>query len=215
MNIALNKGFLYDWVGTNEWLFKAINSLDGDPTYNALMEFLTGVGEHSNFIYYFIAIAVYAILDFVVRKINGNGGAGKSLVVWIGVLSVFASSYAVDGLAVKKLKDEFAYPRPYVVIAPEDITVLGHKKADDDHHSFPSGHASFITVFICSLWPALLGKMPLYGALLIFAVCWSRIAMGMHFPADVIAGFLIALMVVLAVRYVLYTLFAKLFKWKC
>ena len=213
--ITVDKKLVYDWVGGNEWLFKTINSLDGDPTYNSLMVFLTNLAEHTNFPFFAVAIIGYALLDFTFRKMTKRGGAKHSLVVWIGILSVFAVSFAVDGLAVKLLKDYFSYPRPYVVFGPQDIHMLADAKMGDDHHSFPSGHASFVTVFVASIWPILAGKGPLIGVFLIFAVCWSRIAMGMHFPSDVIGGTLISFVIVLMVRFFLYSLFSKLFKWKC
>lgn len=211
MNI--DKGFIYGWGGANETIFRWINALSGEPTYDSLMVFLSNVGDHHNFPYYFIALAVYAGIDFIVRKINKRGGAANSLTVWIGVLSVFACAYAVDGMIVKLLKEYFSFPRPYIAL--DHVHVLGSGKENDDYHSFPSGHASFITVLVCSLWPVLSGRVPQIGALLIFAVCWSRIAMGMHFPADVLAGFLISAILVTVLRAVIYTIYARLLRWKC
>jgi membrane-associated phospholipid phosphatase len=212
---GLDKKLAYDWMGSNEWLFKQINALDGNATYNSFMVFISSLAEHTNFPYYIGAMAVFCVLQFILRKLRKRAGAGQSLIAWIGVLSVFAASYAVDGLIVKTLKDEFAYPRPYVALDSKDVHVLGETKTGESRHSFPSGHASFATVLVGSVWPMLAGKGPFIGVGLVFLVCWSRIAAGVHFPADVIAGALIGFAVVLVVRFIIYTLYAKIFKWKC
>jgi undecaprenyl-diphosphatase len=215
MKLSFDKKFVYDWVGANGWLFKEINALDGNPTYNSLMIFLSSLADHSNFPYFAVAIISYAVLDFLFRKLIKKGGAKHSLIAWIGLLCVFGVSYLVDGEIIRMLKEYFSYPRPYVAYGPQDVHVLGTIKEGDGYHGFPSGHAAFITVLVGSLWPILDGKGPQIVLALVFAVCWSRIAMGMHFPADVIGGALIAFAVVLVVRFFIYSLFAKLFKWKC
>ena len=215
MSFGLEKELLYDWVGGNEAIFKAVNALDGKPTYDSLMVFLSQMANHTNFPYYFIIFLVYACLSFVTRKVTGHVGGKASFVIWMGVLAVFAASYAADGLAVKTIKNYYDYPRPYVALGPQDVHMLEQAKAGDDFHSFPSGHASFITVTVASLWPVLSATGAVAGVALIFAVCWSRMAAGMHFPADVLGGVLISFIVVLIVRLILYPIFAKLFKWKC
>jgi len=67
---------------------------------------------------------------------------------------------------------------------------LGHQwLAHKPTASFPSSHASVAFAFGCALWSAMphrLGRwLPLGLALL---VSWSRVALGLHFPLDVVAG---------------------------
>lgn len=215
MKFSFEKKFVYDWVGGNEWLFKAINSLNGNPTYDSFMVFISHLGEHTNFPYYATAFIAFALLDFVFKKIGKKAGAFQSLKSWIAVLCVFTACTIIDDYIVKSLKEYFAYPRPYVALGPQDVHTLGEIQAGNGNRAFPSGHAAFITVVIGSLWPMLSGKGPWIGFGLVFLVCWSRIAMGVHFPSDVIAGALLSFILVLMVRFVIYSLFAKLLKWKC
>ncbi len=60
-----------------------------------------------------------------------------------------------------------------------------------DQHSFPSGHA----VRIGGLLVVLSGLLPLWGAagLIVWGllVCLSRVALGLHYAGDVVAGLLI------------------------
>jgi undecaprenyl-diphosphatase len=60
-----------------------------------------------------------------------------------------------------------------------------------DQHSFPSGHA----VRIGGLWVALAGLLPLWGMALLLlwglSVGLYRVALGLHYASDVVAGWLI------------------------
>jgi undecaprenyl-diphosphatase len=60
-----------------------------------------------------------------------------------------------------------------------------------DQHSFPSGHA----VRTGGLWVVLAGLLPLWGMalFLLWGLCvgLSRVALGLHYASDVVAGWLI------------------------
>jgi len=57
--------------------------------------------------------------------------------------------------------------------------------------SFPSDHAlaAFLIFFM-----ALIFELPFLGVLLVFAlwICWGRIYCGVHYPLDIVGGFLMA-----------------------
>jgi signal peptidase II len=65
------------------------------------------------------------------------------------------------------------------------VSVIGNIER---HYSLPSGHSTYTALVIGALWP-LMGRRGRIGLVLYAAlVGWSRIAAGMHFPADVLAG---------------------------
>jgi signal peptidase II len=87
-------------------------------------------------------------------------------------------------LVATALKLWFDFPRPPAVLG-DMVRVIGDKEL---HYSLPSGHATYAALVVGALWP-LMGRrgrisLMLYATL----VGWSRIAAGMHFPADVLAG---------------------------
>jgi signal peptidase II len=205
---------LYDWDGGNEWLFSHINALKGN-IYDASMILLSRTADHHNFPYYMCGLALIGLLGYFSRKMIHKGGTPQYIAAWFGVLIVLTVSYGADGLIVKSLKDHFAYPRPYTIV--HNVRLLDHVRDDkeDEHHSFPSGHVSFATVMLVGLWPVLSTGVGFLGLLWLVGVCWSRMALGMHFPADIVAAFLISFFLVLILRAIIYTLMYKIFRIRC
>jgi undecaprenyl-diphosphatase len=104
----------------------------------------------------------------------------------------FALTIGVNTLVVYALKSAIARPRPWLVMA--DIRPLVFAGPSD--FSFPSGHAAgafcYATFVTVVLMKTRRGAMPLIvSAILLFlaaGVALSRVALGVHFPADITAG---------------------------
>jgi len=91
-------------------------------------------------------------------------------------------AFGIDLPLYKLIKQTTRRRRPFVFF--EDVQ---HRILPPDHFSFPSGHtaSAFIMASLWSLaFPVL--TVPLYAWAL--AVGLSRIALGVHFPSDVLAG---------------------------
>jgi len=211
----LSKYTLYDWQGLNVSVFKHINHLYSSPAYDSLMLFLAHTFDVKNFPYFLAGLGAYALLAIVIRRLRRDQNTGFYLASWIGVLTVLVVGYLAMGLTVKTIKSEFSYPRPYVVLGADEVHVIeGAKEPGKDNMSFPSGHAAFATLLVAALWPILSADLELIGAGMVFMVCWSRMAAGVHFPADVIGGVLVALLVVEIVRYFVYSVLRSLFSMR-
>jgi membrane-associated phospholipid phosphatase len=209
MTFSLDKQCLYDWFGANEQIFKTINSIQGN-SYDMVMILLSRIADAHKFPYYFGALAAWAFITHIIRKINTGDGKKLSLHLWIGILAVLATGFATEAVTIKMMKEHFSYPRPYAVFEVKDIHVLEYRlDPEDAHHSFPSGHALFITLMVVGLWPVLTRNLRWSGILLIAGAGWSRIALGMHFPADVAGGVALGLFITLLVRLIVYKLLRK------
>jgi membrane-associated phospholipid phosphatase len=208
------KSWLYDWKGANEWLFLKINYLHAS-WYDSLMQLITFIGDRHNFPYYLGIALVGMVLCVAVRKIQGHAGTRQYITQWVGVMLVLLAGFLVVEESVHLLKEYFAYPRPYIALGENNVTLVEHRPAGDDNHSFPSGHVAFITMMMVSLWPVLSKNFRTFGGWLIFAVAWSRMALGVHFPADVLSGYLVALCLVLMVRSFIYFVLRRLFRLNC
>lgn len=133
--------------------------------------------------------------------ITHAGGAAVSIAavtlpLWLrpwerSVTWVAAASLVISHLVVQVIKRFVGRPRPD---KPVGI-------AHPDRFSFPSGHATSslaVTLAYGVAFPHV--AVPLVGFGLL--VGWSRVALGVHYPGDVLAGQLIASATVLGVSLV-------------
>lgn len=101
--------------------------------------------------------------------------------VWGGILGALTMF-----LILRLFKGVWSLPRPLAVLPPETVHVIGpgHRRG-----SFPSGHTSTVFLLV-GIW-ALSARSRLLSVLLIvpgLLVGVSRMAVGVHWPSDVLAG---------------------------
>ncbi len=95
------------------------------------------------------------------------------------------------GAMSRGLKIWLDLPRPAAVLDASQITIIGARLTA---HSFPSGHTISAFSFVVA-WLALLGwgrALPIVALAVLVGL--SRIAVGAHWPVDVLAGGLIGLL---------------------
>lgn len=212
--LATPKELFYDWHGFNTWLFKAINGIHND-SYDAFMQFVTQIGNHRFFFPYLGTLLAYLLVSGLWKKLRRRGGVKQHFIMWFGVFLVLVIGFAANGMIINGIKDGLGYPRPYAALPSSQVVVLEEETSTNAHRSFPSGHVAFTTLMILSLWPVMSPPMRALGLFVIFLVGWSRIALGVHFPADTLGGFLITSTIVITLRVIIYKSLRKLFGINC
>jgi membrane-associated phospholipid phosphatase len=195
------KEILYDWGGANVWLFHEINDLRAG-WLDGFMQIGSWLGDHECFPLYAAALALIALIRVARRDVAHGPTIG-----WLGVLTVFCVANVLDGALVTFLKDWLDFPRPAAVLPSNTVFVIGEL---DYRHSLPSGHAAFTMTLAASLWPVLPRWARYAAGAFVGWVGLSRVSVGAHFPADVVAGFLLALGVVVLVRRTLHAALVRL-----
>lgn len=206
--LATLRELFYDWMGLNKWLFLQINHIRGE-FYDNLMLWITQLGNRHNFPYFMALLLAFAVLALLWRKLRKKAALRQYILRWITTLCVLALGFVAVAVVVGGAKHYFAFPRPFVAIPQGELNTAANEKVyqierlkspDDARASFPSGHVAIITLMVAGLWPLLSQNMRYVGAFLIFAVAWSRVSLGMHFPADTVWSFLLVLLLVKLVR---------------
>jgi membrane-associated phospholipid phosphatase len=101
--------------------------------------------------------------------------------IWSGILATLIAM-----LIVNLIKYYFNIPRPPVIIDRNVINIIGPSLTS---HSFPSGHT--VTIFTLTALLIFHFKSSISRICLIIMACLvgiSRIAVGVHWPEDVLAG---------------------------
>ncbi len=94
------------------------------------------------------------------------------------------------GAVSRGFKTAVPLPRPAAVIDAAQITIIGAKLTA---HSFPSGHTVSAFSFVVA-WAALLGWRAAPLVLVAVLAGFSRVAVGAHWPVDVLAGAMVGLL---------------------
>ena len=175
----------------NETIFRAVNGLAG---HNHILDlFFIFI---SNALGYLLIAGLVVFLAFHEDKKKG----ARDLFV---VLSAAVGAYIV----AKIIKILVPHDRPFEVL--QNINVLYTHEAGD---SFPSGHATFYMALASALffYHRKIAYAYLVGALLIGL---GRILVGVHWPLDVLAGFIIGGFVG-ATTFLVYQRYYNLFMQK-
>jgi lipid A 4'-phosphatase len=166
------------------------------PDLHALFELISRLGEAWGWLVLFGF--AFAGLHWGGELPRMRGAAGRMRALSAVPAFLFAA-VALSGVVVDLMKIGFGRVRPKLLFHGDlyGFTWLAWRP---DHWSFPSGHTATIVALATALW-WLRPRHLLFYILVAAIVAASRIVVGAHYPSDVIAGALIA---VLSVRGVVW-----------
>lgn len=168
----------------NDYLFHVLNGLAGkSEAGDTLIIFLT-----NPFAY---LVGAVLVVFFFRHKDEGEGVRDGVVILSAAVLSWFLA------LAFKEF---FSQPRPFVALG--DITPLISVSTFDGSGAFPSGHTAFFASVVGSLY-FYHRRTAYWFALVPLLIGFARVAAGVHFPIDILGGYLLGLAIGFGV-YALY-----------
>lgn len=167
-----------------------------------LFLFFYGLSHHYQFFddlviffaYYFPFIVGFAAFIFLFIHKNW----------WREIAVVFFSAFLATGLS-HILKNLFKLTRPLErLLSSQNIQTL----FPETGFAFPSGHASFFSALAIAIY---LGHKKAGAMFIVFALIigLARVIAGVHFPLDILAGYLLGCLVAMLVNNV-YCRFAKM-----
>lgn len=184
-----NTDWWYTWMGANQDIFGFIYNKGISQLY-FLFPLLQEAADYKNIHLYCIAVIVITLSQYVYRKLNNyryDAYYVRSQIAW---LLSFLFGFLLMAGTTALLKDFAAFPRPFVSI--RGVTLIYQSMAESKfYESFPSGHAAFAAFLVSIFWSRSVSSVRPFLALFFVAVCWYRVAIGAHFPADVVYGALV------------------------
>lgn len=172
-------------MGLNETLSLALNSLVGRSPLGDV-----GIAFFATYLaFVLVAIALVALY----RAHWPRDKKVKALIV--AAVSTIVARYGV----VEAIRAVYPHPRPFAALS--EIRPL----FTDTSSSFPSGHASFFFALAAVIY-CYDKKLGLWFALAALLMGIGRVAAGVHYPADILAGAVVGVVTVCVTEY-LFTLF--------
>jgi hypothetical protein len=111
-------------------------------------------------------------------------------------------TYIISGIAVQTLKITFRIPRPW--ITDSDIEPISLAKETATGYSFPSGHTQSGTALFSTL--AINSRKKVWKIIcfiIIFLIAFSRMYLGVHTIYDVLASFVLTLIISCVINWVM------------
>lgn len=168
--------------------------------------------------HYFNSVLVCGFLDWFMPIItNAKLWMPFIILAWLGMLIFGSKRYRVlalllllgagltDFVCARIIKKAVGRIRPCAVenIDGFKCRLLLHKK---NSKSFPSNHAANNAAFATVIWMYCGPKLGAIFAVIAFLVGYSRVYVGVHYPFDVVAGWLFG--------FIISYICVKLFKYK-
>lgn len=180
---------LYGWDGLNIWLFEFAQQVRS-PALDPALLMVQIFGSFWLAPYYGRVIGAQAL--HIVRCPDRHTIVGYRLENnWETVFFRYVLATVLAAGLVWVLKTTFDLPRPWELYGPG----IGQAPLPvNSEGSFPSGHTAFAAVLVGSLWPCVNDRAA--RATLVLLLVWvglSRVLIGAHFPADVVAGYMVGL----------------------
>lgn len=132
-------------------------------------------------------------------------GLGWAVLILVSVMHrgdlgarIVLTAFIVGGIVTHTIKPLLSFPRPGEVLPLDLLHFIGNPVIN--HHSMPSGHA-LAALSMGTLWVCLIRSQQLSRGLewlswiIVLMIASSRIAVGAHWPADVLVGSGLGLMV--------------------
>lgn len=154
--------------GISRWM---TDNLRGTPAFRAA-DWWTEIGRSN---WTFIAAGAATVAGLVWKRRRLAGGA-----------LLLAATVGASGILVNLLKVLFGRARPKL-IAEEGSLAFSPFSVGYDWNSFPSGHATTALAIAGTFWVLDPSRRWLWLALGL-SVAFTRVALGAHYPGDILAG---------------------------
>lgn len=194
----------YNLSGYNTTLFISMNDyLNTSALLPAILQAISHMFCISNFAIGYLAACLY----FYYKAQNSNNPAEYFASVYYELTRI-GTCYAMFGFIFAALKFSVNLPRPFCSLSPHDFKTVADTSLERCLSSFPSAHTGLSLLVAYCLWPYMNKALKILASCTVIAVALSRIALAMHYPADILYSSIITVIIVIIANYV-YKLLTK------
>lgn len=164
-----------------------------------ILSFFRHVTEFGDSKYYLVPVVLVLPFLLAMRQALTDGSLRRMLSWGTQALLFFFTAVAASGLSVQVLKGIIGRTRPKLWFNEGEYGFAPFSFGDYDYNSFPSGHSTTIFAVAVALgffWP----QARRWFLLIAIITALSRVIVGSHYPADVLAGAVFASCFVLWLR---------------
>ena len=214
------KKYLYHWDGLNQKLSQQLHLLINNEYIQNTLKFIAEyIGYYKMFPIHLIIIILIMLTKLLINKEKMSHKELKTKSTqYFQIIVTLVITILCMAATVGASKEIFSLTRPLCMkdftlneyaIEYKEILFKTKDMAHECYLSFPSGHSSYITAMLASLWKWLTKIFKILGIIIVAAVFMSRLALGMHFLSDVIFAMILSIFIAIAVNHVMYRFFTK------
>lgn len=183
------QNLIYNWLGANQELFSIINYTLNLYVNQWVWHFLEIAFSVLAFLIYYSITA-----SIVLYQLKAAKASWQSYCATFEKLATIGAMFSAICICYALAKFSINMPRPFC----SGINFFSSKSFAQVRclSSFPSAHTAMATLLCYILWPYLKLYAKLGAVLLLVSVALSRIALAMHFPADVVYSIFICLAII-------------------
>lgn len=193
-NLNLMFEIFYNFFGLNQKIFFAINSVINNLNLAYFLEKISWFFSISLFTIYYLLFLIYSYIRL--KKIKNTKEREDNFWVIYNNMVNIGIIYAIFGFTYALLKFSINLPRPFCSLPIGSFITIINIENERCLSSFPSAHTGLAVLITYFLWNYLnsLGKIIALAIILLVAI--SRITLAMHYPADILYSFFIAMFVI-------------------
>lgn len=184
----------FKWLQeVDTYLFHFFNSTLTNKYFDVFFPFLTDLHKFKWILYGILP----TLLCFFIYKIGR-----RFITILIYILVTIG---ICDTMAYRVFKKSIQRPRPHQLAEIKSQVRVPHKPTD---FSFPSNHATN-SAGVATILLIFFPHLKLIFIPLVFLIGWSRVYVGVHFPSDIIAGWILGVTLAVLIKKSGQRLFQK------
>lgn len=204
------KEIFYDLAGYNKTIFLKLNHITNHSGFLYFLKYISSIFNIENFALVYLALCLYQYIKLknVDPRVLTQTFHGKyNILVHAGIC------YALFGFTYAFLKFYINIPRPFCSLPEGDFSTIIDTSTERCLSGFPSAHTGLAIMASYLLWRYFNSTMKLTAIITIIFTALSRIALAMHYPADILYSIFVVLFVILVSNVIFFAFQNNLIKY--